>query len=110
MNTETEILMGIIFFLAITGFISNYLPDNMKILSTFDFGYLGGSIIGIGAACSIFTGIGCAAALAIFGVSDFLIYFAMPNLATFAFVKSLIITPLVLIIAYIMVRLGRGGG
>ena len=110
MITETELLFGIIIFLAIVGTISALLPKEFQVLSSFDFIFLSGSIIGVGAACSIITGIGCAAALGIFTIANFILYFILPQVTTFAFIKPLIIIPITVIITYIIARLGRGGG
>jgi hypothetical protein len=110
MNTETEILFGIVLFLAILGTISTLLPAKYQILNLFDFTFLSGSIIGVGAACGVITGGFCAAALGIFGVANFIVYVILPNASTFQFIKPLIIIPITLMISYIISRLGRGGG
>jgi hypothetical protein len=108
LNTDTEILLGIIIFLAVLGFISSYLPVTMQILNNFDFIFLSGSIIGVTGACVIITGIPCAVALAVFAFGNLILYFIMPN--TFIFIKPIIIVPITLIITYIISRLARGGG
>jgi hypothetical protein len=108
MNTETEILAGIIVSLALIGFISAFLPAQFQLLSPFDFTFLSGSIIGVSAACVVITGLSCAVALAAFGIANFILYFILPN--TFIFIKPIIIIPITLIITYIISRLGRGGG
>jgi hypothetical protein len=110
MRTETEILFGIIVTLAIIGFVCAYLPEQFRILSNFDFIFLSGSIVGVSAACSIITGFGCVAALGIFAIANFILYFVIPNASTFAFIKPLIVIPITLIITYIVSRLARGGG
>lgn len=110
MKTETEILFGIFIFIAIIGFISAVLPKNLQILNLFDLSFFGGGIIGITAACSIFTGLGCAAAMVVFGTAQAVVYYLLPSNSTFLFIKTLILIPITIIIAYIISRLARGGG
>ena len=104
--TETAALAGIAFLLAFLAFMSTVTPTQYNIFGSFDFAFLGGSVIGVAGACAIVTGIPCAAALAVFGVLSFLNFVVFNQ----SILKGLIIIPLVLIITYLMARLAKSGG
>lgn len=77
MNTETEILFGIVIFLAVLGFISLSLPSQFQILNSFDFGFLSASILGVAGVCatSILGTTACGVALGVFAIVQFILYF-----------------------------------
>ena len=82
------------------------LPVEYQILSTFDFAFMTGSIIGISGACVIATGLPCAIALVVFGLISLFTYI----IVSIEIIKLLIILPLIFTFIYIIARLGRGGG
>jgi hypothetical protein len=107
-TTETQIVLTLMAFLAFLTFISNLpdTPNEYKIISPFDFIWFTGGILGVAASCSIWTGIPCAAALAIFGLVSFFNYLVI----NYEVVKLLIFMPVIVTLIYIVARLGRGGG
>lgn len=104
--SEVGVLASILFFIAVLGFFSTIMPEEYKIMDVFDFAWLGGSFITIAGTCAIATGLPCAGALAIVGVITFWQYFVI-KLEWF---KTIIITPIIIILIYLAVRIARGGG
>jgi|YelNatPaOPRAMG01_1025707.scaffolds.fasta_scaffold19908_4 hypothetical protein len=107
-TNETQVILTLLAFLAFLTFISN-LPDTppeYKIISPFDFVWFTGGIIGVAASCSVWTGIPCAAALAVFGLVSFFNYLVV----NYEVVKLLIFMPVIATLIYVVARLGRGGG
>jgi hypothetical protein len=107
-TNETQVILTLLAFLAFLTFISNLpdTPSEYKIISPFDFVWFTGGILGVAASCSIWTGIPCAAALAIFGLVSFFNYLVI----NYEVVKFLIFMPVIATLIYIVARLGRGGG
>jgi len=107
-TAETQVVLTLLAFLAFLTFISNLpdTPSEYKIISPFDFVWFAGGIIGVASSCSIWTGIPCAAALAVFGLVSFFNYLVV----NYEVVKLLIFMPVVVTLIYIVARLGRGGG
>jgi hypothetical protein len=81
-------------------------PPDLKIISPFDFVWFSGGIIGVASACVIASGIPCAGALAIWGITTVWQYV----IVSIEWVKLLIFTPLVVTLIFIISRLARGGG
>jgi len=104
--SEVGALVSILFFLAILGFFATIAPAEYKILEPFDFFWLAGSFIGIAGTCAIATGLPCAGALAIVGVTTFLKYLVVGV----EWFKSIVIIPIMVILIYLAVRIARGGG
>jgi hypothetical protein len=102
---ETKILMYILFFLAFVGFINTIMPKEYQFLNAFDMVWFSGGIVGVAGSCAVATGLICAAALAIFGLTSMLAYIVF----SLGWIK-LLMMPVVVIIAYIVMRLARGGG
>lgn len=103
---EARIILSIMVFFAFLGFINLMLPEPMRFMSMFDFGWMGGGIIGVSGACAIATGIPCAAALGIFGFGSFILYVVV----SVEWLKIILFTPIVIVLMYIVSKLGRGGG
>lgn len=103
---EVGALVSILFFLAVLGFFSTIAPSEFKVLEPFDFAWLGGSFIGIAGTCAIATGLPCAGALAVVGIVSLWKYFIV-NVEWF---KTIVITPILVILIYLAVRIARGGG
>lgn len=103
---ETGILAGIIFFLAFVGFVSIYLPTSFKIISPFNFIFLTAQITAVATACVVTTGIPCAAVLIVAFIANLLAIFT----AYQTIIQTLIITPISIIIVFILMRLAKGGG
>ena len=103
---EVEIFTTIAFFIAFLSFMSLISPPEYRVIDTFDFVWFAGGLIGVASACVIATGIPCAGALAIFGIVSIWQYL----IVNFEWLKLLIFFPLVIVIIYIVSRLGRGGG
>jgi hypothetical protein len=106
MPFETKILMTIMFFMSVLGFMSIYLPVSMQVLSPFDFVWFGGGIVGVAGACAVATGLLCAPALVIFGVVSMFAYIVI----LVSWIKLLIFMPIVVVVVYLASRLARGGG
>lgn len=106
MGYETGVLITVLFFLAIMGFFSTIAPPEYKVMDVFDFAWLAGSFISIAGTCAIETGLLCAGALAAVSVVSFWQYFVV----TVEWFKTLIITPILVILIYLAVRIARGGG
>jgi hypothetical protein len=107
-TTETQIILTLMAFLAFLTFISNLpdTPNEYKIITPFDFAWFTGGVLGVAGACSIWTGLPCAAALAVFGIVSFFNYLVV----AYDVVKLLIFMPVIATLIYIVARLGRGGG
>jgi hypothetical protein len=105
-QAETPFILSFMLFLAflmyLTISISSTYPG-FKTITSFDFGIMGGSIIGVAAACAVVTGLACAGALAIFGALTIL---TVQN----TLLSALIIVPILVTVAYVVSRLSRGGG
>lgn len=105
-QAETPFILTLMVFVAFLAYltlsVSSTYPE-FQTISAFDFGKMAGSIIGVAAACAIATGLPCAAALTIFGLL---------NLVTTSntLLSTLIIIPLLVTTAYVVSRLGKGGG
>jgi hypothetical protein len=108
MTNETQLILTLLVFIAFLTFISNLpdTPEEYKIVTAFDFIWFTAGILGVAASCSIWTGIPCAAALAIFGLVSFFNYLVI----NYEIVKLLVFTPVIATLIYIVARLGRGGG
>ena len=105
MTTEIRILMGIMFFVAFIMFISVFIQasfPSFTIITPFNFGIFTGSIVGVAGTCMIISGIPCAGAMIFF---SFLTFIVFSNT-----VFWVVFVPLIVIIGYIVARLGRGGG
>jgi hypothetical protein len=107
-TSETQLILTLMAFLAFLTFISN-LPDTpkeYKIISPFDFTWFSVGILGVAGSCTIWSGIPCAAALAVFGIVSIFNYLVI----AYDIVKLLIFMPVIVTLIYIVARLGRGGG
>ena len=106
-STGWYFILGIMFLLSFIIFIQAYLPSQFQIFSIFDIAIFGGNIITIGAACVITTGIPCAIILIANGLFDFFFFIVVPT--QFAWFKALFITPIIIVLIFILVKeLGRG--
>jgi hypothetical protein len=103
LSTEVEVLLFVLMVLSFLGLIQ-YLGAP-QIISPFDFFWLAGGMVTVTGACVISTGIPCAGALAIFGIASFTKYLLWGDVYTMA-----IFVPLFVVLIYIILRLGRGGG
>ena len=105
---ETKLILSLLAFIAFLTFISNLpgTPSEYKIVEAFDFIWFTGGILGVAGACTVWTGIPCATALAAFAFLSIFNYLII----TYDIVKLLIFTPLIATFIYIIARLGRGGG
>ena len=103
---ETQIILFITFLLAFAGLVNFYLPTEYQFVNSFDFFYLTSGIIGISGACVIVSGIPCAIAIGIFGLTGIFQYILVSG----EWIKILIFTPLITTLIYVISRLGRGGG
>jgi hypothetical protein len=108
MTNETQLVLTLMAFLAFLTFISSLpdIPEEYKIITPFDFAWFAAGVLGVAGSCVIFTGVPCAAALAVFGLlSIFNILVVANNI-----VKLLVFMPVIAALIYIVARLGRGGG
>jgi len=108
MAGEVQIVLTLLAFIAFLTFISNLpdTPSEYKIITTFDFVWFTGGILGVAGACVIWTGIPCAAALAVFGLLSIFNYLVV----AYDVVKLLVFMPVLATLIYVVARLGRGGG
>lgn len=105
-QAETPFILALVIFLAFTIFLTTQIAPRYpqyQVISSFDFAYLGGGLIGVAGACAIATGLACAGALVIFNVLSF---FLVSN----TLIGTLIFTPLTVVVAYVVSRLAKGGG
>jgi hypothetical protein len=101
--SDTKILFGIMFFIAFIIFITVGIQStnpSFQIMNVFDFGLFVAEIVGVAGVCVIATGLPCAGAMAFFGFTTF---FAFSSTAFW-----IIFTPLTVVVAFIIARLGRG--
>jgi hypothetical protein len=105
---EWKFILAYSIFLVAIMFIQSLpdFPPDLKLISPFDFVWFTGGIIGVAGACVIATGLPCAGALAIWGITTVWNYL----IVSIEWVKLLIFTPLVVTLIYIISKLGRGGG
>lgn len=85
-------------FIFITPMLSSYGVPTLDII---DLGFIGGSILGVGVACAVITGLGCVAASII---SSIITVFAIPP------IYSVVFTAFLFTYAYIIAKLARGTG
>lgn len=98
--TEVTFMGFFSIFLISFIFITQQLsPYGVPQLSVLDLGLLGGSIIGVGVGCAVFTGLVCVAASILSSVI---------NALAFPAVYALVFIPLVFIFSYVMAKLARG--
>jgi hypothetical protein len=101
--TDTKILMGIMFFIAFILFITVGIQStnpSFQMMNVFDFGIFVAEIVAVSGTCVIATGLPCAGAMAFFGFTTF-----------FMFSNTLfwvIMTPLTVVVAFIIAKLARG--
>lgn len=91
------------------------MPTGYQFMGAFDFVWLGGGLVTVTAACVVITGVPCAAAEAIFGFATLLTYIGIPvitsgTVGAEAVIRAVIMTPLSLLLIYIISKLARGGG
>jgi hypothetical protein len=103
---EWRFLLFVMMFFAFLGLLMAMLPSNLRFFSPFDFAWFGGALLGVAGTCVIATGIPCAVALTVFGFVSFLMYVVV----SFSIFKIVIFVPLIIVLIYIVARLGRGGG
>jgi len=105
---EIKFLISLMSFYAFLLFLFQFtdIPDDMKFFSGWDFAWFGGGIIGVASACVVWSGVPCAAALAVFGLGTLWSYVVV----SFEWLKILIFTPLLIGTVYVISKLGRGGG
>lgn len=105
---EWVFILFFISILVISAFLTSQpdYPEELKFISTFDYVWFTGSIVGIGGSCVIISGIPCAIALTVFGLVTVFKYIII----SFEWIKLLLFVPLIVTMIYIMSKLGRGGG
>jgi hypothetical protein len=107
-TSETQLVLTLLAFISFLTLISNLpgTPKEYQIVSPFDFVWFTGGVLGVAGSCTIWTGIPCAAALAVFGLVSIFNYLVV----AYDIVKLLIFIPVIATLIYIIARLGRGGG
>jgi hypothetical protein len=115
-STELSFLVAFSFVICFF-LLLNYLglPSEYQLVSTFDFLWLAGGMIGIGAACTLITGVACVIGGAVWGVGTLITYIGVGFLtanpdSTLTLIKGFFFTPLTMGITYIESKLARGGG
>jgi hypothetical protein len=104
--TEAAILMGIFFGLAYWGYMSTITPTQFVVLNPISFGFMAAQIGIITAGCVVVTGLPCVAVLTATFILNLLFWiFSLQTL-----VQILVMTPLTVVILYILMRLAKGGG
>lgn len=86
----------IVFFIWIT---SQLAPYGVPQMNAIDLGFIGGSIIGVGVGCGIFSGLVCVGAVI---VSSVINVFVIPPVYLIVFI------PMLFVLSYIMAKLARG--
>ena len=104
-TTPIRFLLTFMVFLGFLGFLST-LPGAPKIIEPFDFAWFVGGMIGVTGSCVVFSGVPCAAAIAIYGIVSMYQYIIVSQ----DWLKLLIFTPLIVVLIYLIMRLARGGG
>ena len=93
-------------FLAFLAFISSIAPEEYRFVTLIDLGWLMGSFVAVAGACAVATGLPCAGALGVFSFISLFQYIVVTN----DIVKTLLFTPIVMLIMYFAIRIARGGG
>jgi len=90
------------------------MPSSYSLLGTFDLAVLGVSFLGIGISCTLLMGAGCIIGGTIFSLGTMVVYIGAgalaPTLTSFALLKAVILTPIMIGFTYIQGKLARGGG
>lgn len=103
--SSVKVLFAIMLFVSFIGFITAQIQatfPSFQIMTGFDFAVFTVSLLGVAGTCAIVTGIPCAGAMGFFIFATFFI-FSNPML-------SVLFAPITVVVAYIVARLGRGGG
>ena len=79
------------------------LPEELQLFGTFDLAFFGAELITITTACVVITGIPCAGVFAFWTVANLLTYVITDQL-----LKLLIMTPIAVVIIFIIAKLARG--
>lgn len=80
-------------------------PNIFLVLSDFDLGFFASEIVTIAGACVITTGIPCAIALIFWTVANITAYVVTNNL-----IQLLFMSPIAVVIIFILSKLARGNG
>lgn len=92
------------------------IPSAYQFVSGFDFLWFGGGIIAITTGCVVITGVPCAILEASYGVLTILGYMGLSSFlstgtsGTITIIKAIILTPISILLIYIISKLARGGG
>jgi len=107
-TTDVRFILTLMVFFGFLSFLVMFtdIPDNMKFFQPFDFAWWVGGIISVTGACVVWSGIPCAAAIAIWGLLTVFNYVVV----TQEWLKLLIFTPIVVTMIYVVMKLARGGG
>ena len=98
--TDVVFMFSFSTFVVVFVFITSQLaPYGVPQMSIIDLGILGSSIIGVGIACAVVTGLAC-----VFGtiIASVLTLFIIPP------VYAIVFTPMIFVYAYIIAKLARG--
>jgi len=93
---------------AFAAFFSAIAPPTYQIFNTYGIIYSAGGMLGVTAACVVATGLPCAAALVIYGVSSIFLNGYLTGFSTISYVQSLFFLPLSGVFIYIVLKLARG--
>jgi len=104
-TTPIRFLLTLMVFLGFLGYIST-LEGAPKIIEPFDFAWFVGGMIAVTSACVVWSGVPCAGAIAVYGLATMFQYIFVYQ----DWLKTLIFTPLIVTLIYLILRLGRGGG
>lgn len=92
------------------------MPSDYQLVNGFDFAWFGGGVVAITTGCVVLTGIPCAVLEASYGALTILGYFGLGGflttgtVGTVAVIKALVMTPLSILLIYVISKLARGGG
>jgi len=106
MKSETQIFLTLFAFLSFLSFFSEIAPKEYRFITLIDMLWLIGSFIGVAGACAVATGLPCAGALAVFSFLNIFQYIVVTN----DVIKTLLFTPIVILMMYYAIRIARGGG
>jgi len=90
------------------------MPESYSIVGIFDLAVLAVSFLGIGISCTLLMGAGCVVGGTIFSVGTLAVYVGagalVPTLTSYALIKALVVTPIMIAFTYMQAKLARGGG
>ena len=113
---EKQIFALMVAFSFVTLLLILGMPEDYSIISGFDFLWFGGGIIAITTGCVVITGVPCAIITASYGIATMLQYVGIPIFLStgmdgaLSIIKAVVLTPITILITYIMMKLARGGG